>query len=80
MDEDEDEEPDDRERRRRRDKKRRRAQREEEEEHLDEEDLDLIGEANPEWERRTAAQVCHHLPNLVYPGVTNQNHSPSSSD
>lgn len=25
---------------------------------LDEEDLDLIGEANPEWERKTAAQVC----------------------
>jgi hypothetical protein len=24
---------------------------------LDEEDLDLIGEANPEWERKTAAQV-----------------------
>lgn len=26
---------------------------------LDEEDLDLIGEANPEWERKTAAQVCY---------------------
>jgi transcription elongation factor SPT6 len=24
---------------------------------LDEEDLDLIGEANPEWERKTTAQV-----------------------
>ena len=31
---------------------------EEEEAVLDEEDLDLIGEANPEWERKTAAQVC----------------------
>lgn len=47
-----------RERRRKRDKKRRRAEREEEEAVLDEEDLDLIGEANPEWERKTAAQVC----------------------
>ncbi len=25
---------------------------------LDEEDLDLIGEANPEWERKTQSQVC----------------------
>lgn len=24
---------------------------------MDEEDLDLIGEANPDWERKTAAQV-----------------------
>ena len=55
---DEDEEPEDRERRRRKDKKRRRAEREEEEAVLDEEDLDLIGEANPEWERKTAAQAC----------------------
>jgi transcription elongation factor SPT6 len=55
---DEDEEPEERERRRRKDKKRRRAEREEEEAVLDEEDLDLIGEANPEWERKTAAQVC----------------------
>jgi hypothetical protein len=54
---DEDEEPEERERRRRKDKKRRRAEREEEEAVLDEEDLDLIGEANPEWERKTAAQV-----------------------
>lgn len=54
---DEDEEDDDeaRERRRRRDKKRRREQREEEV--LDDEDLDLIGEANPEWERKTTQQV-----------------------
>ena len=42
---------------RRKDKKRRRAEREEEEAVLDEEDLDLIGEANPEWERKTAAQA-----------------------
>ncbi|KZF18999.1 transcription elongation factor spt6 [Xylona heveae TC161] len=52
---DEDEEPEEeeeRERRRRERKKRRRAEREEEEAALDEEDLDLIGEANPELERR----------------------------
>ncbi|KAI9860448.1 MAG: Transcription elongation factor spt6 [Trichoglossum hirsutum] len=55
VDEDEEEE-EERDRRRRREKKRRRAQREEEEEALDEEDLDLIGEANPEFERRVASQ------------------------
>lgn len=52
---DDDEEPDDRERRRRKDKKRRRAEREEEEAILDEEDLDLIGEANPEFQRKTSS-------------------------
>ncbi|KAH8821069.1 SH2 domain-containing protein [Xylogone sp. PMI_703] len=56
IDDEEEEEDEDRERRRRREKKRRRAEREEEEAVLDEEDLDLIGEANPEWERKTAAQ------------------------
>lgn len=56
VDED-DEEPDERERRRKKDRKRRRAEREEEEAILDEEDLDLIGEANPEWERKAASQV-----------------------
>ncbi|KAH0542051.1 Transcription elongation factor spt6 [Glutinoglossum americanum] len=55
VDEDEEEE-EERDRRKRREKKRRRAQREEEEEALDEEDLDLIGEANPEFERRVASQ------------------------
>jgi transcription elongation factor SPT6 len=60
VDEDEEEE-EERDRRRRREKKRRRAQREEEEEALDEEDLDLIGEANPEFERRVASQVCTSL-------------------
>ncbi|KAI1006032.1 Transcription elongation factor [Podosphaera aphanis] len=50
--EDEDEEPNERERRRRKDKKRRRAEREEEEAALDEEDLDLIGEANPDYQRK----------------------------
>lgn len=59
VDEDEEEEADDsEERERRRKKKRRRAEREEEEQ-LDEEDLDLIGEANPEWERKTQAQVSY---------------------
>ncbi|KAL8831302.1 MAG: hypothetical protein Q9170_005360 [Blastenia crenularia] len=48
-----DEEPEERERRRRERKKRRREEREEEEAGLDEEDLDLIGEANPDFERRT---------------------------
>jgi hypothetical protein len=57
VDEDEDEEPEERESRRRKEKKRRR-EREEEEAVLDEEDLDLIGEANPEWERKTTNQVC----------------------
>ena len=52
---DDDEEPEEREQRRR---KRRRDKREEEEAALDEEDLDLIGEAIPEWERKTGAQVC----------------------
>ncbi|KAL8713787.1 MAG: hypothetical protein Q9220_002314 [cf. Caloplaca sp. 1 TL-2023] len=47
-----DEEPEERERRRRERKKRRREEREEEEAGLDEEDLDLIGEANPDFERR----------------------------
>lgn len=54
---DDDEEPEERERRRKKDKKRRRAEREEEEAVLDEEDLDLIGEANPEWERKTTSQA-----------------------
>lgn len=55
IEDDEDEEAEARERRRR--KKRNRAEREQEEAVLDEEDLDLIGEANPEWERKSAAQV-----------------------
>ncbi|TAQ90193.1 hypothetical protein B7494_g1457 [Chlorociboria aeruginascens] len=53
---DDDEEPEEQERRRKKDRKRRRAEREEEEAVLDEEDLDLIGEANPEWERKTTTQ------------------------
>lgn len=52
-----DEEPEERERRRRERKKRRREEREEEEAGLDEEDFDLIGEANPEFERRTTNEV-----------------------
>ncbi|KAK0635152.1 SH2 domain-containing protein [Bombardia bombarda] len=55
-DEDDDEGEDSGERERRKKKKRRRAEREEEEQ-LDEEDLDLIGEANPEWERKTQTQT-----------------------
>ncbi|KAI9768810.1 MAG: Transcription elongation factor spt6 [Geoglossum simile] len=55
VDEDEEEE-EERVQRKHREKKRRRAQREEEEEALDEEDLDLIGEANPEFQRRVTSQ------------------------
>ncbi|OAA68074.1 transcription elongation factor [Niveomyces insectorum RCEF 264] len=51
--EEEEGEGSDRERKRR--KKRRRAEREEEAQ-LDEEDLDLIGESRPDWERQAAAQ------------------------
>lgn len=50
IDDDEDEEPNERERRRRKDKKRRR-EKQEEEALLDEEDLDLIAEENPEFAR-----------------------------
>lgn len=56
---DEDEEPDDRERARKKRERRRKRHREEEEAALDDEDLDLIGEANPEWERKAAAQVIY---------------------
>ncbi|KAI9813582.1 MAG: Transcription elongation factor spt6 [Pycnora praestabilis] len=52
---DEEEEPEER-RRRREKKKRRRAEREEEEAVLDEEDLDLIGEAHPDYERLAPSQ------------------------
>lgn len=52
VDEDEDDDAEAKAARRREKRKRRREQREEEEELLDEEDLDLIGEANPEFERR----------------------------
>ena len=51
------EEPEERERRRREKKKRRREEREEEEAGLDEEDLDLIGEAIPGFERRAPSEV-----------------------
>lgn len=57
IDDDEEDEADDPEERRRRRKKRRRAEREQEEV-LDDEDLDLIGEANPDYQRREQAQVC----------------------
>ena len=54
---DEEEEPEERARRRHERKKRRREEREEEEAGLDEEDLDLIGEALPESERRATSEV-----------------------
>ena len=54
----EDEEDDEeRARRRQERKKRRREEREEEEAGLDEEDLDLIGEALPDNEKRVTAEV-----------------------
>ena len=55
------EEPEGRERRRREKKKRRREEREEEEAGLDEEDLDLIGEANPNFERRVPSEVWKYI-------------------
>jgi transcription elongation factor SPT6 len=58
VDEDEEEEAEDSEGRERRKKKKRRRIEREEEEQLDEEDLDLIGEAIPEWERKSQTQVC----------------------
>ncbi|KAK0662515.1 putative transcription elongation factor SPT6 [Cercophora samala] len=54
VDEDEEEEEDEDLEERRNRKKRRRAEREEEQ--LDEEDLDLIGEANPDWGRKAQPQ------------------------
>lgn len=56
VDEDEEDDAEDSDERRRRRKKRRRAEREQEEV-LDEEDLDLIGEANPNFQRREQTQV-----------------------
>ena len=56
------EEPEERARRRQERKKRRREEREEEEAGLDEEDLDLIGEALPDNEKRVTSEVsevCH---------------------
>jgi hypothetical protein len=58
---DEDEEIEDREQRRRERKKRRRAERERDDEGLDEEDLYLIGENNPDFEPPVTQEVC------VYP-------------
>lgn len=61
VDEDEEDDAEDSDERRRRRKKRRRAEREQEEV-LDEEDLDLIGEANPNFQRREQTQVHPHRP------------------
>ena len=76
VDEDEDEEDDDVESRERRKKKKRRREREEEEQ-LDEEDLDLIGESIPEWERKTQPQVCFISSSIAVMLVLGR--SPSSS-
>lgn len=51
------EEPEEKERRKREKRKRRREAREEEEAGLDEDDLDLIGQANPDFERHTPSEV-----------------------
>ena len=56
-----DEEPEERARKKQERKKRRREEREEEEAGLDEEDLDLIGEAHPEYEQRATSEVCARL-------------------
>lgn len=45
-------------------KKRRREEREREEEHLDEEDLELIGEHNPAFKPPAATEVCETSPAL----------------
>lgn len=55
------EEPEERERRKREKKKRRREERDEEEAGLDEEDLDLIGEAIPGFERHALSEVRVYL-------------------
>lgn len=54
---DEDEEIEERSRSRREKRKRRREEREREDEHLDEEDLYLIGEHNPEFQAPVATEV-----------------------
>lgn len=46
-------------------KKRRREEREREEEHLDEEDLELIGELNPALQQRAPAEVYKTLPAFI---------------
>lgn len=55
---DEDEEIEERARDRRERRKRRREEREREDEHLDEDDLELIGELNPDLHPPVAAEVC----------------------
>ncbi|CAG8949879.1 hypothetical protein HYFRA_00004207 [Hymenoscyphus fraxineus] len=56
IDDEDDEIEDDSRARRHRKERHKKRNREAEEADLDEEDLDLIGEANPEWERKTTAQ------------------------
>lgn len=57
---DEDEEIEDRVERRRERKKRRREEREREDEGLDEDDIYLIGENNPDFELPVPSEVCSH--------------------
>lgn len=56
IDDEEEEDVDDRERARKRKERRKKRHRDEEEAVLDDEDLDLIGEANPEWEAKKSSQ------------------------
>ncbi|KAI9684477.1 MAG: Transcription elongation factor spt6 [Trizodia sp. TS-e1964] len=56
VEEEEDDEPEEQRRKRRKDKKRRRAERDAEQEILDDEDLDLIGENNPDYLRAETIQ------------------------
>ena len=66
MEDEDDEEGDDSEKERRKKRKRRRDR--EGEDVLDEEDLDLIGEAVSGWERKAPAQVgiAHPKPRSIY--------------
>lgn len=67
---DEDEEIEDRALRRQEKKKRRREDREREEEHLDDEDLELIGEHNPSFQPPVAPDVCCNPPQADIRGLT----------
>lgn len=65
LEEEEEEDPEERRRRKAREKQRRREKRAREE-GLDEEDLDLIEEANPDLERRLRSEVCYRIKLLKY--------------
>lgn len=74
---DEDEEEEERRHRRRDRKRRRHEQREQEDELLDEEDLDLIGENNPDYRPSVTSEVCNTLLSFTHP--SRQKSSPSNT-